>query len=328
MPDFRRGPAAIEKAQEAAKGGNYRPFVPEIKWDKANGENEKYILFLNNIDDIPTVSLHTFVPVGVGQKSNGEAYTKYETFISRNDPGIGEDIDPLTQKGSVPAETEIGVAVELEPIMQTVKGRARPKGFKVKTHEYDRKTDEGTETITAPVVGIISQKASNFYGFFKSYAESDGPIETQAFGVRRRNFDKNTTYDFQDFLEADIDLSGLIQNIEGVSYLKKHMEDLKAELHNADSDEEAAAVIGATLLEARLDELADNDRYKELTSHIEKITPKFGKKDDDKKERPARQSQRPESPSNDEDEPTSKDRQDKFAKIREKAARAKAESAA
>src|SRR3954463_833189 len=113
MPSFRRGLASIEEAATRKGGsGNFRPFVPQLQW-REDGE-KKYILVLTPIDEVATLDLHEFIPVGTGQKANGETYTKYESFLSRKDPFIGENFDDLEDRLENKPKTRcMGIAVEL-----------------------------------------------------------------------------------------------------------------------------------------------------------------------------------------------------------------------
>lgn len=298
MPDFRRGIAAIKEAQESSRGGgDFKPWVPKIEWKDGD---EKYVLFLTGIEETPLVELHEWIPVGEGEKGDGTKFQRFEWFISRTDPAIGEDSDPLTEKGSDPKQRNVGIAVELEPIMTTVKGRPRPKGFEVKTHEFERsvRDDDGEatdekETVVAPVIGVVTQSPHNFFGYLGSFNETEAPVEETAFKVIRRGGDKNTAYDFTPYLDQDIDLTNLIEFVDGITYLNESMDEISEAVAELETDE-AAHLIALALLDARLDELADGERYDELTGDIEKIEPKYGKKKKESatSEKPKRTSQK------------------------------------
>src|SRR3954447_18130796 len=99
MPaNFRKGIDAVREAQESQSrnGGSFQAFCHEIKWTE--DREEKFIAFLNRPEEIPTVALHTFVPVGIATSKAGKEYTKYESFIDRTDPGLGEAKDDLTER--------------------------------------------------------------------------------------------------------------------------------------------------------------------------------------------------------------------------------------
>lgn len=286
--EFKRGIAAIEEA--AKTGKKFQPFAPQIGW---KDQEERYILFLTNIEDAATVLLHEWIDCGeksFGEGKNKKTFTDWGFFISRKDPAIGEESDPLTDKGSNPKKRILAAAVELEPI----KGDGpRPVGFTVKTEEYTRKTDDGDEEVIAPVIGVITQASKNFFKLLVSHAETEGPIEDAPFKVRRIGGDSETAYAFTPYFDQPVDLSDLLAYIDGVSYLNDEdtWGEIEAALESGD-EKEAAMGIGAVLLNKRLNELADWDTYQEMTSHIESIESKYEKGDKKKTDRPARRSQR------------------------------------
>lgn len=265
MPEFRRGIAGMQ-SNNSAGGKQYPAFCPEIRWQ--NDREEKFILFLNRIDDIPTVELHTFIPVGTTKSGK----TKYEQFISRTDPAIGEPKDDLTDRlGRKAAARALAAAVELEPVYTTVNGKRRPTGFEVKTETFSRKTEDGgTEEVEAPLVGLVVQSPFNFYGWLGSFSESTGSIEDTPFQVIRRGKDAKTTYDFMPFLDQKVDFTNLIDLIGNVSYLRGETDALP------NDPAEAALEIGTRLLTKRLNELVDGERYEEMVSPIEVIEDRFG----------------------------------------------------
>lgn len=294
--NFERGITALKSS--GGEGGNFTPFVPRISWD--DGE-EKYVAILNPVDEIPKIHLHEFIPVGEGKRADGTTYTKYEDFLARTTPAIGEDDDPLTDKGSDARERNIAVAVELEPIMGTGKGgRARPKGFEVKTLEFTRRIfdDDGDDTgekeeVTAPVIGFVVQSPFNFFGYLASHNETEGPHEDTAFRIKRRGAKTNTAYDWTPYLDQPVDFSAIVEFLDGISYLSREdRSELEGKLGDLDGIDEAAQLVASTLLEKRLEELADRERYDELTSDIEEIkTPWGNKKDKDDKKRSSRKTQ-------------------------------------
>lgn len=323
MPEWRRGAAAIEEAASSRGSGGSFSFVPQIQWRE--DKEEKFILILTPLEEVPTVEYHDWIPVGTAEKANGETYTKYEQFISRTDPAIGESYDDLKERlDQKPKYRTIGVAVELTPVMETVKGRARPVGFEVATDTYTRQDDDGgEEEVTRPLIGLVVQSPQNFWGWIGSFNESQAPIEETPLQVVRRGSGPETTYDFIALEERPVDLSGLIENIDGVSYLRNELEG--ADLSKVAANEsEYAQAIATLLLDKRLDELADSDRYKELISPITEIKSKFGDKGKKKpasKTRPVRPSRRDKVESNgSSDVPSSEPstQSDRFAKLRAK----------
>lgn len=342
MPDFRRGTAAIQAANESS--GGFQPFAPSIRWTE--DKEEKYVLFLTPIEEVPLVELHEFIPIGEGEKGDGTSFQKYGFYISRKDQAIGEDYDLLEDRnGFKPKQRNLAVAVELEPVMKTVSGRQRPKGFEVKTREFDRRIDpedenSDKETVLAPVVGVTIQSPFNFFGYLASFHEGTAPVEETPFKVQRRGKTKDTTYDFVHYLDQAVDLSALIENVDGISYLNEQMDEIIEKIDNLD-DAEAGRVIADYLLDARLEELADGERYEEEILPLEDLKPKYGNKDkygnESKKRpsRPSRRSQRSRSDNGDgtdadgDDTPTPKpDKKDKFDRMKERAAKKRSEASA
>jgi hypothetical protein len=264
--------AEAQESQQRSGSNPYSAFCPEVKWTE--DREEKFIAFLNRPEDIPTVALHTFVPVGEATSRAGKQYTKYESFIDRTDPGVGEDKDDLTDRlGHRAQQRSLAVAVELEATYSTVNGRKRPTGFAVKTETYTRKTEDGgTEEVTAPVIGMIVQSPRNFFGWVGSFHESTAPIEETPLQVVRRGKDAGTAYDFTPFLDQPIDYTNLFENIDGVSYLRGEIDDVDLTGEPLD----VALSIGEKMLTKRLEELADGERYERLVAPITEIEDRWG----------------------------------------------------
>lgn len=299
MPNFRRGVAAMNAASESSGNGSL-PFVPNIGWRE--DREEKYILFLNPAEEIPTLDLHEWIEVG--RRENGKPI--YEWFISRKDAAIGESYDDIEDRLERKARIRsVAVAVELEPTLTMVNGRKRPTGFEVKTTSFERKTDGGTEEAHAPVIGFVIQSPLNFYGWVGTFSESEAPIEETPIKVVRRGKDQNTAYDFTPYIDQQVDFTNLIQYLDGVSYLADVIDQV-----NVDGDpKDAAAQIGQLMLDKRLDELADGERYQELVAPIQELDSKFGKP-------PAKSNPRP-SPRPQDNGTGPVERSDKFSKLRE-----------
>lgn len=326
MPEFRRGGDAIDKAMKS-RGGDFKPFVPQHIWK--DDQEEKFILIISPINDTYTVELHEWIEVGEGKKRNGDEYTQFEMFISRKDPGIGEPTDKIEELGRVPRRRTLGVAVELEPEYETVKGRQRPAGFSVKTEQFTRKTDDGEVEVEAPAIGMLIQAPKNFFGWLWSFDRTQAPVHETPFQVIRRGKDSDTTYDFMQFIDADIDFTNLFDNIDNISYLSDEAEGLYKEIEDAEDDWVAATVIGNAMLEKRINELIDEDRYHKFMDEIDELPPsRFGGKKESssssaRSSRPARKSPRnsgssrrtKKSESNDEGE--DKDRLARFEALRE-----------
>lgn len=320
MPEFRKGREAVNIAAEKKSGG-FMPFVPEVRW-REDGE-KKYILVLTAEDEVTAADVHEFIKVGVKQKANGETYPDFQAFISRRDPAVGEGHDDLQDRlGNVPKTRVLGVVVELEPVFETVRGRQRPKGFTVKTSSYNRRTDDGEEEVTLPLIGVVMQSKHLMWGPLLGLDEAQGPFSELPIEVTRRFTDTNTRYEFVPFMDAPVDLTPLIENVEGVSYLRDDMDEVKTAIDAASDDKEAAMAVADILLTHRLTELCDQERYDTLVSPIQHLEQRFGgggKKSSTKSRsgRPARPSLRPEAEAQEappvQDTP-SKD--EKFAKLR------------
>lgn len=291
MPDFRRGASAIAQAAADAKSkqkGSFSPFAPTIFW-KDDGD-EKYLLFLNPLEDIPQVDAIGFIPVA-RKKADGTKYTAYETVIARTDPALGEAEDPMVEQWDAkPKETNIAVAIELEPDFEEINGRKKPVGFKVKTREFERRvrdedgdlTDD-LETVVAPQIGFVSGSP---HTLFQSISAHDQDMPLEAWPVKIKKIGSGTTQSFNvtGFEDVSVNLDDL-QEIDGITYLD---EDERDELYEFVPGEdttdqeyeeellELAKQIGARMLSKRLDELTDEDRYNTLLKGITSSLDRFG----------------------------------------------------
>lgn len=291
--NFRKGVEAIKQAQENT-GGGFAPWAPSIRWSE--DKEEKYVLFLTPIEDVPLVDYYQFIPLGKADKADGSGtYEKYGFYISPKDQAIGEDFDPLEELGFKSAQRNIAVAVELEPKMVKKGNRQRPEGFTVKTTTFERKGDDDQkEEVTAPVIGLVIQAPSNFFGYLGSHEESEGAVTETAFKVKRRGTDKNTEYDFTPYFDQEVDLSGLIDNLDGISYLYEELDEIIEAIEDKDEVEQAQ-IIADYLHTARLEELADMEQLQEDLENADpdSLKPKYGNaKKKDKTSRPSRRSQR------------------------------------
>lgn len=307
MPEFSpaslKGHDAVDRALKSS-GGNFKPWAPNITW--AEGE-EKYILILTPASEFYTVELHEFVPVGEVEKADGSTYTKKESFISRR--ALGESYDKITDDLDWdPRRKTLAVAVELEPDFEEVKGRKRVSGFTVKTETFTRKGEDGDEEdVEAPLIGMLTQAQKNFFGWIISYDRTKGPIEETVLSITREGTGSDTDYVMVPFAGEDIDLSGLFDNLDGISYLRDEVEDVEKQVDAAEDNYEAASAVGLALLEKRFGELADKDRYDEFMDPIDKLPDQmFKKKKGDKKSKPSRGSRpkrnSPRSKSKDDDD--------------------------
>lgn len=306
MPNFRKG-LAPEESRESKGSGQFPGFVRSIQWTK--DKEEKFIVFLNPASEIPTVELHTFIPVGTWKSGK----PRFDEFISRTDPGIGESSDDLTDRlGRKASKRDIAVAVELEPTYTTVNGRKRPTGFAVKTETFERRVEGGgTEEVEAPVIGPVVQARKNFFGWVASFDAATNPIEDTPLQVIRRGKDQDTVYDFTPFMDQEIDYSNLIEFAGNINYLRDEELDLSGD------PKEAALRIGKAMLDKRLDELSDGDRYERLVTPITYIEDRFGSSDPKPAERTQRPSPRPVA--SDASEPTGNDKFDRLRRMHEPA---------
>lgn len=290
--DFRRGAEAIKASAEAAKqrgtGGNFRPFAPSIFWRDTDEDRARYLLILNTPDEFPTVNTIGFIPV--------EDSKVGETVIARNDPAIGEDSDPMLDafEGAKLTESNILAAVELDPVIETVNGRPRPRGFEVKTKEFSRRVrdedgelTEETEDVVAPAVGLIMQRPSNFGSLLVAFDESEAPINETPVKISRTGSGNSMSFNIQGYFDQEVDLTNLIDFVDGITYLNDEMDELVEEIDGLEPLE-AAHVIGNFLLDKRLEELADPDRYMELFEGIDDWPDKFGTKSEKKTKKTTR----------------------------------------
>lgn len=294
--NYRRGSAAIQDAAAKRGGGDFRPFIPQLTW-KNDGES-KYVLVLTDIQGgVAELLLHQFIPVGKGKKANGEEFTRYEEFLSRKDPALGEDYDDLEERLEREPKTRImGVMVELEPVVEV--GTKKLTGFVAKTEKFTRNTDDGEVEVTAPVVGLCTQSAITLWGGIDSLYQSLGDLTQVAVQITRRGKDVNTRYDIIPFLEKPIDVAPVIDYIDGINYIGDDLESLIQDLEGDETDLAKAQTIADYLLDKRINELADAARYEELVGPLTiEDMPKnaWGRKKEAKAStsRPARPQRRP-----------------------------------
>lgn len=272
MPQYRRGVEAIEQAANSGgSGGGFSPFAPVIRW--TNPDEKKYILVLTPPDEVGTFDMHEWISVGKGEKANGESFTRYEDFLARTDPFIGEDFDPIHAEFDIAPKTRcMGVAVELEPVVEDVRGRLRPVSFVVKTATYTRKTDDGEREVTQPVIGLLTQSSYLMWSSIASYEASMGPLAELPLEIIRRGSKKNTKYDFIPYSGIPVDLSPVVEYMDGISYLSESLPDIIASMEATDgSDLAQAQVVAEALFNRRLAELADGERYHELIDPLTEI---------------------------------------------------------
>ena len=99
----------------------------------------------------------------------------------------------------------------------------------------------------------------------------------------------------------------MVETVDGVSYLDDVIDELRETIDGLD-DEEAATIIAAYLLDLRLEELADSERYEEEVGPLDEINTRWNKgskkKESSKSSRPARRSQRTRKSESEEPEDT------------------------
>lgn len=262
MPEFKRGRAAIDRSANSPRtggsssGGGGISFPPSIFW--RNDQEEKYLKFLTPMSEVPTIyRYHEWIPVTYKRQDGSSFDRKNEHFISRRDDCIGEDYDDLEDRLEMsPRMRSIGVAVELDPVYETKGGRKRPASFNVLVNESNE--------VKYPQIGLVIQSPANFWGFLSAYDATEQPVEDVVFRVQRQGKGPETSYNFFP-VEKEVDLSGLIDNISNIRYLSSDL----------DENDTSAETIAQTLLEKRLEELADPERYRKLVSPIQSIKSPF-----------------------------------------------------
>lgn len=282
MPEYnpRRGRDVVEEAAEKRGGGEFKPFCPEHSWKDSD---EKFVLILTEPDALAEALLHEWVKVGTFTNRNGEVKPKFEWFLSRKDRGLGEGYDELEERlGNQPKLRIMGVGVELVPVVEAGRGGKKTiAGFEVATTTFNRKGDDDElEEVTQPEIGVITQASANFWKPLCTFDTEYESIHDIAFRIVRNGGDANTSYTLDPMRDKPVDLSGILEYIDGVTYLttRDDFDEVIAEAEAADDDLAAAMVIADALLWARLRELADKERYDALVKPIEHLEQKFGKK--------------------------------------------------
>jgi hypothetical protein len=121
------------------------------------------------------------------------------------------------------------------------------------------------------------------------------PIESTPIRITRTGERLDTDYEVEAFEDKPIDLSGLLDFVDGITYLNDEMDELLEGIEGAEDDFAAAGLIGSLLLDKKLNDMCDEEYYNEV---LEKLTEpaKFSKKRKESSQktssRPARQSQR------------------------------------
>ena len=282
MPQFRRGAAEIEKSTQRKGGGSFGKFAPSIYW--TDDKEAKFLHFLNPIEDIPRLDMINFIPV---KNDKGERMY-FASTIARSDACFGEDavkVDRLVEQWDAPIkDSNLFVAVELEPVMEEKRGRQKPVGFKIKLVEFERRVrdadgelTEDTETVVAPAYGFIQESASNFGAVLQSHDATEFPIEAWPIKVQRIGTDQNTKYNVVGYEDMEVDFDPFVEHLDGISYLGDKLEEIKEAVEGLDPAD-AAKAVGGILLEERLNELADEERYERLADGVTETLDRFGSK--------------------------------------------------
>lgn len=264
--NYKRGSASITDAATRKSGGNFRPFLPQIAW-REDGDS-KYVLVLTDIEEVAELLLHSFIPVGKAKKANGDEFVKYEDFLSRKDGALGEDYDDLEDRlEREPKRRHMGVMVELEPVFEAGTSK-KLKHFVVKTETFVRKSDDGDIDVTAPIIGLCVQSAQLMWGPLNNLYHQLGDLVDIPLSITRHGAKTNTRYDAIPFMEKPVDLTPLIDYVDGINYIGDDLPELILAIEAADSDVAKAQVIADFLLTKRINELADAERYEDLVSTL------------------------------------------------------------
>jgi len=218
-----------EAVQAAAQRKGGGKYAPILRWE---GGEKKYIQFLDSMDEIITVLMHQWIIVG--QREDGRE--NYERFISRRDPMLdgADGYDELIERfGVTPTERSIALVVEVEPAYSSGSGRKKIEGFDLAERQYENKDGE---TITVPNFGLIIESPKTFFNTLAEYNES-APIDEVIYEVKRLGESTDTAYVF---IPTDFETL-----------------DVEEELDDFEFD-----------FEAWLDELADEDRMREIVGAI------------------------------------------------------------
>lgn len=246
MAQFRRGADAIAQAAKRKGGGKFAPVF------KFEADETKYLQFLVPMEDIPTVLMHQFIIIG----SREDGSPKYERFISRRDPGLdGPDgYDEIIDRfGLTPTERSVALAVEVEPVYGEGTGRRKKiEGFDLAMRQFEK---DG-ETVEVPAFQLVIESPKTFFNHLAAQDDVKA-IEETIWAVKRNGKGTDTTYTFIDTGEDALDV-----------------------------EDELNAFTETFDFEAWLDELADEERMRELIEPLpdDHRLSRFGgkgKKDDD-----------------------------------------------
>lgn len=264
---FRRGAEAIAQAVGQKKSKSFS-FVPKLEWRK-DGDS-KYVLVLTPISEVYKFDVHEWVPVGKGERSDGSTYTKYEQFINRKDPSVGEDYDDLEDRLGWSSKTRcLGIGIELEPYMELRQGRHRPKGFTVKTESLIRMINGERKEVEVPAIGVIQQSAFLVWGPLANLDETVESLAQLPLEITRSHTGDMPQYIMTPFMDKPVDLAPLIETVQNIGFLEENMDDVLRAMDAADDDLHRSQAIADALLSKWVNVLMDRDRYDELVGPIE-----------------------------------------------------------
>lgn len=223
---LRKGSEAMKKA--AQSGGKKGGYVPNLRWK--DDQEKHYVLFLQSIEETPTVLFHKMMDCGVNEQTGKKIW---RDFISQRDPEIAkmngispaEAYDPLDDRGYRPTNRTIAVVCEMEPVL--VGGKI--ESFVPMTRTFERTVEGGgKEEVTEPAVSLVIESPGVFFPQINAYADEVGPIEDQVFLIRREGKDQNTSYSA---IAMNKEFEAPENAEEAVKRLEEHVETLADEAY-------------------------------------------------------------------------------------------------
>lgn len=217
--NLRKGSEAMKKAA-SAKGGRGGGYVPTLRWK--DDQEKRYILFLQSVEEIPTILYHKMMDCGVNEKTGKQ---QWRDFISRRDPGIDgpSGYDALDDLGYKPSNRSIAVVCEMEPVL---KG-GKIESFVPMTRTFERSVEGGgKEEVTEPAVSLVIEAPGVFFPQINAYADEVGPIEDQVFLIRREGKDQNTSYSA---IAMNKEFEAPEGSEDAIKRLEDHVEELASE---------------------------------------------------------------------------------------------------
>lgn len=218
--NLRKGGEEMKKA--ATSGGKGGAFVPNLRW-KDDGEKH-YVLFLQNMDDIPTVLYHKMMDCGTNPRTNKPMW---RDFISRRDPHIDgpSGYDPLDDRGYKPTNRSIAIVCEMEPVLKA----GKIDSFKPMERTFTRQAEDGSgdEEVTEAAIYLVIESPTTFFPNIRAFADEIGPIEDQVFCITRQGKDQNTTYAPIAYTGKEFEMPENVEDAE--KRLEAYVEELASE---------------------------------------------------------------------------------------------------